>query len=426
MKIVSNPKRVALLAALLAAALVPTVVMADDVSATKSVSAETPTTTSASTITSTPAEPTLPVVKKDAKLDKALLEALQDSDAEEAAKALQDGADPNARGKDGVTPLHIVVPQGRLEWTTKLLDYKADPNAVNKSGQSALHLAIAIGAPPKPKKKKFGLGGLGSVLGGAAAGSALSGGLASYGTSAAWAGNLLGGAGLDSLLGANLDGLMQGGVFNLAGSSPWSAVLGTALQGDFRSNGAFGLQGILGGGGLGSMGNLTNIGSLSGLAGIGAPRLDAAGWMGLMGSVKSANPQLLGVMGNLPGGANAQWSQFLDAASSGNRASVEALMADPNFAPMLAQAQEGFAASASELPGNAAKGIITALLLKGANRDLKDKDGKTALDLARDAKRDDLVTLLSVPAAPAAVAPSNPAATVGDAAPTGGNSVHAQ
>ena len=332
-------------------------------------------------------EPTisaLPAVKNDPKLDRQLLDALRENEDEtEAREALGAGANPNAAGKDGVTALMLATQNGKVDLVQKLLVFGAQPNAVNKNQQSALHLATTIGAP-KPKKKRFG--GLGGILGGAAMGAALGGGLGDFGAGGVWAGNLLGSAGLDSLLGANLDGFLHGGVFNLTGRLGWNVILGTAMQGDLRANGLYGMQ------------NMLSYGSLGGLGAGG--RLGAANWIGLASAVNSSNPKVLGVMSNLPSG-DPRWSQFMSAAAAGNRAAVDGYLADPTMRPLFDQAEQGFASAANELPGNAARTIIKSLLDKGANASLRDKSGKTAADLAKDRGWDDVVTMLNAkPAAP--------------------------
>jgi hypothetical protein len=91
-----------------------------------------------------------------------------------------------------------------------------------------------------------------------------------------FASHLLGGGNIDSLLGGNLQGLLSGNAFNLTGKSGWSAIIGTALQGDIKSNGAFGLQNLLGSG-----------------------KLDAGGWTNLIGAVKGSNGQVFSAMSNL-------------------------------------------------------------------------------------------------------------------------------
>ncbi|HVF85083.1 MAG TPA: ankyrin repeat domain-containing protein [Abditibacteriaceae bacterium] len=312
-------------------------------------------------------------VKNDAKLDKALLNAAKNNEVESAISLLQNGANPNTADKGGMTALMFASQGGKPELVQALLDMGANANAVNKKGQTALHLATTIGAP-KPKKSK--LGGLGGMFGSAVASSVVSGslggGLGDLGGAGSWASSLLGGGSVDSLLGSNLQGLLSGGPFNLAGKSGWSAIIGTALQGDLKNNGAFGMQNLLAGGG----------------------RLDANNWIGLVGAVKGSNVNVLNAMSNIGGAGNAQWSQFMSAAASGDVASVTNLMGDSKMRPLLNQAMQGFSAASGELPANAAKSIVQSLVQKGANSALADSDGKTAAQLAQARNWNDVAALL--------------------------------
>jgi ankyrin repeat protein len=318
-----------------------------------------------STQTTTQTTPVAPAaVKNDPKLDGALLKAISSGNVEEAIAALTAGANPNAKGKDGMTALMLAAQSGKTDLVQKLLDMGADPNATNKAGQTALHLATTIGSPQK-KKSKFG--GFAKVIGGAA----LGGGLDALSDKGGFASQLLGGGNIDSLLGGNLQGLLSGNAFNLTGKSGWNAIIGTALQGDIKSNGAFGLQNLLGGG-----------------------KLDAGGWTNLIGAVKSSNSDVLGAMSQLAGGQNAQWTQFLNAAASGDKASVESLMGDPSLQPLLAQATQGFSSAVGDLPMNSAKSIVQSLVEKGANAGLADGSGKTAAQLAQARNWNDVAALL--------------------------------
>jgi hypothetical protein len=307
-------------------------------------------------------------VKNDAKLDKSLFEAIKNGEVEAAIQSLQSGANPNASDKGGTTVLMLAAQGGKTELVQALLDMGADPNVANKKGQTALHMVTTLGAP-KPKKRGFGA--LGGMIGQAVGGNLLGGGLGNLG-GGSWASSLLGGGGLDSLLGSNLQGLLGGGAFDLGGKSGWKAIIGTALQGDLKSNGAFGLQKLLGGKG----------------------QLDAQGWVGLLGAVKGSNSQVLGAMANIGGAKNAQWSQFLNAAASGDVQSVTGLIKDPQLKPLLDQAMQGFSAASNELPANAAHNIVRSLLEKGANASAADGDGKTAAQLAQAREWNDVAALL--------------------------------
>lgn len=55
---------------------------------------------------------------------------------------LENGADVNVRGRDGLTPLMLASDAGHLEIVRVLLNNGADVNAVNSSGETALTYAI--------------------------------------------------------------------------------------------------------------------------------------------------------------------------------------------------------------------------------------------------------------------------------------------
>ena len=283
----------------------------------------------------------------------ALQKAVKDQNWDAARAAIAAGADVNVADKGGVTPLMRVSAARQSELVDLLLQNGADVSALDKKGQSALFYALP--EDPKPKKKKFGFGnvlklasgGLGGALGGD-----LRGNLGNFGS-------LLGGGGLESLLGGNLQSLLSGGPFNLGGKGGWSAILGSALQGD--AGGKLGIGQLLSGG---------------------ASNLGAGGWTNLLSSVKGSNPKVLDAMSQINGGNSAVWGQFLNSASSGDAASVEKLMKNPELAPLLQQASAGLGAAANELPGNASRTIIQTLLQKGATAGA-DRDGNTPATIAQ-------------------------------------------
>lgn len=311
-------------------------------------------------------------LKNDAKLDKSLVNAAKDGKDAEAIALLQSGANPNTADKNNMTPLLFASQNGKPELVRALLDMGANANAVDKNGRSALHFATMIGQP-KPKKKGFG--GLGKMLGGAVLGNAmgggLGGGLGNLGSGGAWASALLGGGSLDALLGQNLSGLLNGGAFNLGNKNGWTAIIGTALQGDLKNNGAFGMQSLLSGG-----------------------RMDAGGWINLVGAVKGSNLQVLAAMSNVGGAGNAQWAQFINAAASSDKNAAASMMSDSKMQPLLVQATQGFATASGELPANAAKTIVADLLAKGATANLADNDGKTPSQMAQARSWNDVAALL--------------------------------
>jgi len=71
------------------------------------------------------------------------------------------GSDPNARDKDGWTPLHWAAGFSKTPVVVKaLLDAGSDPNARNKDGQTPLHLAASEGDSPEVVKALLYAGAL--------------------------------------------------------------------------------------------------------------------------------------------------------------------------------------------------------------------------------------------------------------------------
>ncbi|MBC6407921.1 MAG: ankyrin repeat domain-containing protein [Rhodobacteraceae bacterium] len=56
-------------------------------------------------------------------------------------------ADPKARDRGGLTPLHAAAILGTPETVVALLDAGADPKARTGDGRTPLHWAVAIGTP---------------------------------------------------------------------------------------------------------------------------------------------------------------------------------------------------------------------------------------------------------------------------------------
>ena len=78
--------------------------------------------------------------------DSELLEAARNGDLIKVKTALEKGANPNAKDKDGDTPLHFAAQEGHVKIAKLLLEHGADPNARNYHdwGRTPLHRA-AIG-----------------------------------------------------------------------------------------------------------------------------------------------------------------------------------------------------------------------------------------------------------------------------------------
>lgn len=61
-------------------------------------------------------------------------------DVEYVELLLKHGADPNARDKDGRTPLHYVAFNGHVEIVKVLLEHGADPRIADNGGAYSLRL----------------------------------------------------------------------------------------------------------------------------------------------------------------------------------------------------------------------------------------------------------------------------------------------
>jgi ankyrin repeat protein len=307
---------------------------------------------------------------------KALFDAAKKGDLESLKLAVSQGANINAQDKAGQTALMLAAREGKTDLVRFLLDNGADVNLQDKNGASALHLATQIGMP---KPKKSGFGGFGKMLGGMAGGligSGLGGG-ALNGLSGPVAQQLLGAIPLDSMLGQNLKGLISGNGFNLSSKNGWSAIVGTALQGDSKLGGSLGLATLLSGD---------------------LKKMDASGWTNLLSGVQGANPQVLTAMSNLAEGGNGKselWNQFITKARNGDQKGVTDLLNNPEFAPLLEQATNGLSSASSDLPGNVSKNIVNALVAKGAKTNLADLQGQTPSQLAKARGLEEIQRLLA-------------------------------
>ena len=80
-----------------------------------------------------------------AELNKELLEAVRAGDVQRVRELLEAGANPNARDKDGLTPLHWAASEGHADIVKILLEHGADPNTKIKYGWTPLHYASREG-----------------------------------------------------------------------------------------------------------------------------------------------------------------------------------------------------------------------------------------------------------------------------------------
>ena len=73
--------------------------------------------------------------------DDELREAARNGDLIKVQTALENGANPNAKDNNGLTPLHIAARNGHVEIVKLLLEHGANPNTKNDYGWTPLHYA---------------------------------------------------------------------------------------------------------------------------------------------------------------------------------------------------------------------------------------------------------------------------------------------
>jgi hypothetical protein len=83
--------------------------------------------------------------KNEVSNDQKLLEASKNGNLEEVKKAINNGANINAKNNYGATPLHLACYNGYLEIVECLVENKAEINAKNNDGYPPLHLACDKG-----------------------------------------------------------------------------------------------------------------------------------------------------------------------------------------------------------------------------------------------------------------------------------------
>jgi len=73
--------------------------------------------------------------------DDELLEAARNGDLIKVQKALENGANPNVKDKDGHTPLHLAAFTGHADVARLLLEHGADPRIADNKGHIPLDYA---------------------------------------------------------------------------------------------------------------------------------------------------------------------------------------------------------------------------------------------------------------------------------------------
>ena len=73
--------------------------------------------------------------------DRATVDRLLDADPSLAAAKDERGGDPNAKSREGGTPLHSAAYTGDLEIAELLLAYGSDPGATDVKGSTPLDIA---------------------------------------------------------------------------------------------------------------------------------------------------------------------------------------------------------------------------------------------------------------------------------------------
>jgi ankyrin repeat protein len=73
--------------------------------------------------------------------DDELLEAAKNGNLIKVQKALEKGANPNAKDKHGWTPLHSVALMGRVDVVKIMLEHGADPRIADNEGHIPLDYA---------------------------------------------------------------------------------------------------------------------------------------------------------------------------------------------------------------------------------------------------------------------------------------------
>lgn len=76
-------------------------------------------------------------------LDDQLFDALQKGDAAAVGQLLDRGANANAQGSTGETPLIVATAMGQVDMVKLLLDHGANVNDKSNDGTTALSLAIS-------------------------------------------------------------------------------------------------------------------------------------------------------------------------------------------------------------------------------------------------------------------------------------------